>query len=142
MRQQVKKKPVKWAFKFWYCCASATGYLYQLGLYLGKQDEVELNLSESVVLKMCKVLEKSYYTLYFDNFFNNPLLISKLFKKACYLSILKECRPSHRFNAKSGVQQQSFLYRVLMLSNFTTKVWVEWIQLVKELLRNPPLDFI
>ena len=33
---------------------------------------------------MCKVLEKTFYTVYFDNFFNSPLLISKLFKKDIY----------------------------------------------------------
>ena len=86
MKQCVKKKKktVKWGFKFWYRCASTTGYLYQLELYLGKKDEVELNLGESVVLKIYKVLEKSHYTVYFDNFFNGPLLILKLFKKDIY----------------------------------------------------------
>ena len=62
---------------------SATGYLYQLELYLGKKDEVELNLFESVVLKMCRVLEKTYCTVYFDNF-NSLLLISKPIKKGIY----------------------------------------------------------
>ena len=84
VKQYVKNKPIKWRFKFWYRCASTIGYLYQLELYLGKKDEVELNLGESVVLKMCKALEKSYCTVYFDNFFNSPLLISKLFKKGIY----------------------------------------------------------
>ena len=59
MKKYVKKNPVKWGFKFWYCCASTTGYLYQLELYLGKKDEVELNLGESVAWKICKILEKT-----------------------------------------------------------------------------------
>ena len=58
MKLYAKKKPFKWGFKFWYHCASTRSYLYQLELYLGQKDEVELNLGESVVLKMCKVLEK------------------------------------------------------------------------------------
>ena len=33
---------------------------------------------------MCKALEKCYCIVYFDNFFNSPLLISKLFKKRIY----------------------------------------------------------
>ena len=70
--------------QIWHCCASTTDYLYQIELYLGKKDEVGLNLVESVVLKMCKVLEKSYCTVYFDNFFNSSLLISKLFRKGIY----------------------------------------------------------
>ena len=39
---------------------------------------------EVVVLRIRKVLEKSYCTVYFDNFFDSSLLISKLFKKDIY----------------------------------------------------------
>ena len=84
IKHYVKKKPIKCGFKFCYPCASTIGYLYKLELYLGKKDEAELNLGESVVSKMCKVLEKSLCTVYFDNFFNSPLLISNLFKKGIY----------------------------------------------------------
>ena len=63
MKKYVKKKAIKWGLIFWCCCASATGYLYQLDLYLGKKDEVELNLGESVVLKMCRVPEKKVIAL-------------------------------------------------------------------------------
>ena len=52
-KQYVKKKPIKWGFKFWYGCASTTGYLYSLELYLGKKNKVELNLGKSIALKMC-----------------------------------------------------------------------------------------
>ena len=55
VKQYIKKKPIKWCFKVWYRCASTTGYLYQLELYLWKKDEVELNLGESIALKLCKV---------------------------------------------------------------------------------------
>ena len=84
MKQYIKKKPIKWGFKFWYRCASATGYLYQLDLYLGKKENVETNFGKGVVLKMSEVLENTYCTVYFDNFFNSPLLISKLFEKGIY----------------------------------------------------------
>ena len=63
---------------------STTGYLYQLEFCLEKKGEVELNLHESVVLIMCKILEKSYCTVYFNNFFSSPLRILKLFKKSIY----------------------------------------------------------
>ena len=49
MIQYVKNKPIKWCFKFWYCCASETGYVYQLDLYLGKKESAEENLGASVV---------------------------------------------------------------------------------------------
>ena len=49
MKQYVKNKPIKWGFKFWYCCASETGYIYQLDLYLGKKESAEENLGTSVV---------------------------------------------------------------------------------------------
>ena len=84
IKQYIKKKPFKWGFKFWYHCANSTGYLYQPEIYLGKKHEVELNLGESVILKMYKGLEKSYCIVYFDNFFNSHLLILKLFKKYIY----------------------------------------------------------
>ena len=41
MKQYVNDKPVKWGFKFWYHCASETGYLYQFDLYLGKKESAE-----------------------------------------------------------------------------------------------------
>ena len=55
MKQYIKKKPIKWCFKVWHRCAGTTGYLYQLELYLGKKDEVKLNLGERVALKLCKI---------------------------------------------------------------------------------------
>ena len=166
IKQYVKKKPIKCGFKVWYRCARTTCYLYQLELYLGKKDEIELNLGESVELKMCKVLEKNYCIVNFDNFFNIPLLISKLFKKGLYGAGTAQsgrrgmpALPSNKkmkrrdsdyqfsinvacckwmdnrslvmlFSNIEGKQTKSsvcFLYLVLMSSNFTTKVWVEWI---------------
>ena len=51
MKQYVKNKLIKWGLKFWFRCASKTGYLYQLDLYLGKKEKTEENLGPSVVLK-------------------------------------------------------------------------------------------
>ena len=84
MKQYVKNKPIKWGFKFWFRCASKTGYLYQLDLYLGKKEKTEENLGPSVVLKMTECLENSYCTVFFDNFFNSPSLITKLYDRGLY----------------------------------------------------------
>ena len=80
----MKNKPIKWGFKFWFRCASKTGYLYQLDLYLGKKEKTEENLGPSVVLKMTECLENSYCTVFFDNFFNSPSLITKLYDRGLY----------------------------------------------------------
>ena len=77
MKQYVKNKPIKWGFKFWFRCASKTGYLYQLDLYLGKKEKTEENLGPSVVLKMTECLKNSYCTVFFDILFNSLSLITK-----------------------------------------------------------------
>ena len=84
MRQYLKNKPIKWGFKFWYRCASKTGYLYQFDLYLGKKESREENLGRSVVLALTECLKNTYGTIFFDNFFNSPSLIIKLFEKGLY----------------------------------------------------------
>ena len=33
MKQYIKSKPIKWSFKFWFCCWSKYGYLYQMDIY-------------------------------------------------------------------------------------------------------------
>ena len=83
-KQYIKNKPIKWGFK-WRCrCSSTTGYLYEFSLYLGKKEKTELRLGESVVLNLSQKLEGSYCTLYFDNFFNSPLLVNKFYEKGLY----------------------------------------------------------
>ena len=80
-KQYIKNKPIKWGFKWWCRCSSTTGYLYDFNLYLGKKEKTEIELCESVVLNLSQKLEGSYCTLYFDKFFNSPLLVNKLMKK-------------------------------------------------------------
>ena len=86
MKQQIKSKSIKWGFKFWFCCSSKSGYLYQMDIYLGRKQTPEFNLGlgEEVVLQLTKDLERSFCTAYFDNFFNSPKLIEKLFQKGIY----------------------------------------------------------
>ena len=54
--------------------------------YLGRKQTPEFNLGleEEVVLQLTKDLERSFCTVYFDNFFNSPKLIEKLFQKGIY----------------------------------------------------------
>ena len=83
MKQYIKSKRIKWGFKFWFRCSSRSGYLYQMDIYLGRKQTPEFNLGlgEEVVLQLTKDLERSFCTVYFDNFFNSPKLIEKLFQK-------------------------------------------------------------
>ena len=51
MKQYIKSNPIKWGFKFWFCCSSKSGYLYQMDIYLGRKQKLEfsLGLGEKVV---------------------------------------------------------------------------------------------
>ena len=86
MKQYIKSKPIKWGFKFWFRCSIKSGDLYQMDIYLGRKQTPEFNLGleKEVVLQLTKDLERSFYTVYFDNFFNSPKLIEKLFQKGIY----------------------------------------------------------
>lgn len=84
MKQYIKSKPIKWGFKWWFRCASSNGYLYEFDLYLGRKKQMECNLGEGVILSLSEKLKGTYCTLYFDNFFNSPLLMSKLFERNIY----------------------------------------------------------
>ena len=44
MKQHIKSKPIKWGFKFRFCCSRKSGYLYQMDIYLGKKQTLEFNL--------------------------------------------------------------------------------------------------
>lgn len=83
-KQYMKNKPIKWGFKWWCRCSSKTGYLYEFDLYLGKKEKTEFGLGETVVLNLSKRLEKTYCMLFFDNFFNSPMLVYKLYERGIY----------------------------------------------------------
>ena len=76
-----KNKPIKWCFKWWCGCCSKTGYLYELDLYLGKRKKQSLG---KVVLDLSMKLENTHCMLYFDNSFNSPTLVEKLFNRGIY----------------------------------------------------------
>ena len=86
MKQYVKSKPMKWGFKLWFRCSSKSSYLYQMDTYLGRTQKPEFNLGlrKKVVLQLTKDLERSFSTVYFDNFFDRPKFIEQLFQKGIY----------------------------------------------------------
>ena len=57
-----------------------------IDIYLGRKQTPEFNLGlgKDVVLQLMKDLERLFCTVYFDNFFNSPKLIEKLFQKCIY----------------------------------------------------------
>ena len=55
-----------------------------MDIYLDKEQNKEFTLGKEVVLQLTKDLEGSFCTVYFENFFNSPILIEKLFDKNIY----------------------------------------------------------
>ena len=88
MKQCIKSKPIKCSFKFWFCCPSESDYLYQMDIYL----EFNLGLGKEVVLQLTKELERSFYTVYFNSFFDSPKLIENYSKKA--FMVLEQFEPT------------------------------------------------
>lgn len=78
MKQYMKDKPISWGFKLWCRCDASTGYLHKIDIYTGRKQMKEVGIGESVVLNMASGLENLGIELYFDNFFNSPLLLHKL----------------------------------------------------------------
>lgn len=75
MRQYVKSKPIKWGFKMWCRCDSLTGYLFDFDIYTGKKaNTTEFGLGESVIVQLTRDLCGLTCEVYFDNFFNSPLI--------------------------------------------------------------------
>ena len=77
-------KPTNWGFKWWFRCANLNGYLYEFDLYFGKKQNAEVNLAEGRVMQLSEKLKGIVCTLFFDNFFNSPLSINKLFEENIY----------------------------------------------------------
>ena len=78
MRQYMKNKTIKWAFKFLFRCGAKSGYLYELDIDLGKKENTEFVLGESAILSLCQKLKDTHCFVFFDNFFTSPALLVKL----------------------------------------------------------------
>ena len=84
MRQDMKNKPIKRGFKFWFRCGAKSGYLYEFDMYLGKKGNSEFGLGESVVLSLRQQLKDTHCFVFFDNFFTRPALLVKLLEMGIY----------------------------------------------------------
>ena len=84
MRQYMKNKPIKWAFKFWFRCGAKSGYLYEFDMYLGKKVNTEFDLGEFVVLSLCQKLKDTHCFVFFSNFFTSPALLVKVLEMGIY----------------------------------------------------------
>ena len=84
MRQYMKNKPIKWGFKFWFCCGPKSGYLYEFDMYLEKKGNTEFGLHESVVLSLYQELKDRHCFAFFDNLFTSPALLVKLLEMGIY----------------------------------------------------------
>ena len=57
MREYLKMKPIKWGFKWWFRCVISNGYFHEFGLYLGKKQNVKVNLGQGVVVQLSEKLK-------------------------------------------------------------------------------------
>ena len=101
MRQYWKTKPFKWGFKWWFRCANWNGYLYELYLYLGQKQNVKVNLDKGVVMQLSdQNLKGTFCNLFFENFFNSPLLINELFEENIYAIGIVRANRKHMLKLK------------------------------------------
>ena len=82
----------------WWCRWCSSGCLYETHLYLGKKQETEYNLCESVVLNLSQPLRDTYCELYFDNFFSSPALIADSFDDG--INAIGTVRPNSKMMPK------------------------------------------
>ena len=80
----MKKKPIKWGFKFWFRCGAKYGYLYEFDMYLGKEGNTEFGLGETVIPSLCQKLKDTHCFVFFHNFFTSPALLVRLLEIGIY----------------------------------------------------------
>ena len=81
----MKNKPIKWGFKFSFCCGLKQDIFTSLTCTWERKGTLSWgNLVESVVLSLCESLNSADCYVYFDNFFTSPTLIAKLFENGIY----------------------------------------------------------
>ncbi|XP_041355489.1 piggyBac transposable element-derived protein 4-like [Gigantopelta aegis] len=71
MGQYMPQKPHKWGLKAWVLCESSTGYCYNWFMYVGRKQNTEVGLTNSVV-------KDAGHHVYMDNFFSSPHLFKDL----------------------------------------------------------------
>ena len=80
----MKKKPIKWGCKFWFCCGAKSGYLFEFDMYLGNKGSTEFGLGESVILSLLQKFKDMHCFVFFDNFFTCPALLVKRLEMRTY----------------------------------------------------------
>lgn len=126
MKQYIKNKPVKWGFKLWCRCDSATGYLFEFDLYTGKRiSGTQFGLGESVILQLTEKLNGLGCEVYFDNFFNAPLLQYKLIERN-----VKACgtvRTNRKFLPKTAPADKKMKRGDIFTTSFHGISYVKWM---------------
>lgn len=87
-----------------------------MDMYLGKKEcsKFKLGLGEEVVQQLTRPMEKSFCADYFDNYFNNPNLVKKLFGKKNYVigTVRSNIKPMPRMTNDQKMKQDgnNFLF--------------------------------
>lgn len=83
-KQHIHGKPIRFGFKAWEA-ATRLGYCLQADLYEGRSEARETGLGEHVVTKLTEAIKIVYpdssFSVYCDNFFTSPSLLSNLQRK-------------------------------------------------------------
>ena len=88
-KQYHKDKPCKWGIKVWMLCDSASGYLFNFEVYMGKnadsqQTNAPSSLTLRVVIDLCKPIVQTGRHLYIDRFYTSRALLYHLRRMKIY----------------------------------------------------------
>ena len=91
-RQYIRNKPTKWGFKLWCLCDFHNGYTYS-SVYREKNGEVRTSngLGYDVVMSLMDPYLLEGYSLYIDNFYTSPTLVSDLFDCCTHVTGTLDC---------------------------------------------------
>ena len=112
-RQYIKNKPTKWGFKLWCLCDSRNGYTSAFSVYRGKHGEVRSGngLSYDVVVSLMKPYYLQGYSLYIDNFYTSPTLVTDLYKDGIHCTGTLDCKrrgvPAQVYALKKDLSKKS-----------------------------------
>ena len=113
-RQYIRNKPVKWGFKLWVLCDSHNGYTSDFSIYRGKNGEVRSSngVGYDVVMSLSKNNLSQDYSLYIDNFYTSPQLLSDLFDNGVHatgtLDVSRKGVPAVLSQQKKKFSHKSF----------------------------------
>lgn len=112
-RQYIRNKPTKWGFKLWCLCDSRNGYTSAFSVYRGKHGEVRSGngLSYDVVVSLMEPYSLQGYSLYIDNFYTSPTLVTYLYKNGIHCTGTLDCTrtgvPSQVHHLKKDLAKKS-----------------------------------